>query len=406
MKDENNKISGKYKLIDEKTNNYRKDFEGLNKNQQVLLAYRKIIELRRVDDLKKELSEKEENNNISFRDLYRLISISEERKDGNYENEDLEKGKNNENLELLSIIEASDYNCGLVQALMLYTTCNSEKEYRDLYKESLISYNEILKNYKLLADELNINSSLDQCHLFTYMLWNGYYSVSKSHCYKLQERLLLPGMYSFDVIKGKGVCLSYSELLHNYLTINNKKSAILSCKVPTKKEAISCDYKPEIERNVKSNISSKVFTSIIMCIFKRMINQTGNHSITLVEENDKLFCYDPTNLFVLNLIDENTASIINGKGNFDIKPLSTLITQSNADPNHLFEKLLYDDIKQAFTRKEIIYSFENIMELIKNNINLLDDAYDNIHSNLEIIDKQTEEIGGRFKALKKLKQNK
>lgn len=32
MKDENNKINEKIKLIDEKSNNYKKEFEGLNKN--------------------------------------------------------------------------------------------------------------------------------------------------------------------------------------------------------------------------------------------------------------------------------------------------------------------------------------------------------------------------------------
>lgn len=289
---------------------------------------------------------------------------------------------------------------------MLYTACNSDKKYKDLYKESLISYNKILKNYKLLANELNIDNSLDLSHLFTYMLWNEYYSVSKSHCYKLQERLLLPGMYSFDVIKGKGVCLAYAELLHNYLATCGKKSSVLSCKIPTKKKEISYNYRPEIERVVKSNISSKIFTEIIMFIFKKIVNQNGNHAITLIEENNKFFCYDPTNLFVLNLIDENTASIINGKGVFDIKPLSTLKLQPNSDPNQLFEKLLYGNIEPAFTKKEIIFSFENIMELIKSNINLLDDAYDNIHSELEIIDKQTNEFGGKLKALKKLKENK
>ena len=34
-----------------------------------------------------------------------------------------------------------------------------------------------------------------------------------------------------------------------------------------------------------------------------------------------------------------------------------------------------------------------------------DDAYDNIHSDLEYIDKQIDEIGGNYKALKKLKVN-
>lgn len=78
-------------------------------------------------------------------------------------------------------------------------------DYKELYKESLICYNKILENYSILAQELNINNSLELSHLFAYMLWNGYYSVTKKHVYKLQERMMLPGMHSFDVIKGKEI---------------------------------------------------------------------------------------------------------------------------------------------------------------------------------------------------------
>ena len=81
----------------------------------------------------------------------------------------------------------------------------------------------------------------------------------------------------------------------------------------------------------------------------------------------------------------------------------TFIIDSNSDPNHLYEKLLSENVKPALSRKEFIFSFENLIEIINKNISLLDDAYDNIHKDLEYIDRQTDEIGGSYKALKKRK---
>ena len=345
------------------TSVYKKEFENLTDYEKKLLAYRKIIGL-----------------------------VGEE-----------EKFFSNEMDEIFSIIKASDYSIGFIEALMTYAMCDDAYENKKIFSESLISYNKILENYRLLAEELNIDNSLDLSHLFTYMLWNGYYSVSGKHSYKLQDRLLLTGMNSFDVIKGRGVCLAYSELLHNYLTVCGIKSAILNCRVPTKKNAISSDYRPDIKRNIGSSFSSKISSKMAYVFLNGLINKIGNHAVTLIYENDKLFVYDPTNLYVLNVINESTASIINGKGSFEIKPFSSLMLEPNSDPNMLFNMLVSNNIEPAFTRKEVIFSFENIMELIQSNIQLLDDAYHNIHSELVIIDKQTDEFGGYSKVLRRIK---
>lgn len=368
-------IDKKAQLVAEKAEIYKKDFEGLSKKHQKLLAYRKIIELA------------QNNKSTEYT---------------------LENSKDNVVLELndeiKAIMEASDYNCGLIGPLVLNSMQNRAKDIKELYKKSLDSYTKVLENYKLLAKELNIHNSLELSHLFTYMLWNGYYSVNKTHCYKLKGRLLLSTMNSFDVIRGQGVCLAYAQLLHDYLTTCDKKSSLMTCKVPTRKKTVSCNYRPEIERTIENNFGSILSSKIGMIFFRWLINKIGNHAVTLAEENDKLFVYDPTNIFVLNVTGENKASIINGKGDFELKPFSSLIFQPDSDPNKLFEKLLFDSIEPAFTRQEIIFSFENIMELLNNNIKLLDDAYDNIHSELEVINKQTNEIGGNFKALKKMKK--
>lgn len=370
--EKNKELNKKDVLIEKIAERYKEKFKGLTEKEQRLFVYRCVIEIGKNNDF-----------------------VKENLKEIELEPTDL----------LRALVRASEYNAGMFSSLILYAMCGNDEKYKSLYAESLNSYKKVLENYKLLANELKLESALDISHLFTYMLWNGYYSVTKTHSYKLQERLLLPGMYSFDVIKGKGVCLAYAELLRNYLTICDKKSALLDCKVPTGKNDISYDYRPQINRGEGTNRSTKILNKLITPLLEGLTNKTGNHAVTLIEDNGKMFIYDPTNLYVLNVIDEATATIINGKGNFNIKPFSTLVITPDSDPNQLFEKLVRGNINPAFTRKEVIFSFENMMELIKNNINLLDDAYDNIHHELKVIDRQTDEIGGKFKALKKIKSN-
>lgn len=357
--------------LEQRVEELNQQFKDLTKVQKELLLYRIIVETGKIEDNSKGFNSFRYNQDINLD-------------------------------ELLCLIEAA--NIGFFKPLIAYAMRDYKLKYQEIYKESLICYNNILENYKKLAQELKVNSSLDLSHLLTYMLWNGYFSVNKEHFYKLQERLLLPGMYSFDVIKGKGVCLAYAELLHNYLSTCEKDSSILICKVPTEKKAIICDYRPQIERNVKSNTSSRIFSSFMMFFLGGLINKFGNHAITLIEENGKIYAYDPTNLYALNIKDASTASLINGKGEFQIRPLMTLITDPHSDPSHIYEKLSLGEVKPAFSRKEFIFSFENLIELVNNNVGLLDDAYDNIHSDLEYIDRQTDEIGGKYKALRKIKR--
>lgn len=367
MSEENKEVD----VIDSLVAEYKKDFKGLSEKQQTLLALRKVSELKCNND-KRDILDKEPDN--------------------------LDK--------ILAIIKASDFNSGILKPLILYFQNNDEssEKINKLYESSLISYQKVLENYKGLALELNINKALELSHLYSYMLWNGYFSISKEHSYKLQGRLLLPNMNSFDVIKGRGVCLAYAELLYRYLNVCGKEASLLNCKVPTSKKDITCNYRPEIERKVQNSRLSIISNKALAFLLKGIIGKIGNHAVTLIEENNKVFIYDPTNLYVLNVIDENTANIINGKGQFELKPFTTLSLNPQADPNHLFEKILSDNIDESFTRREVIDSFENTMDLIQNNINLLDDAYDNIHKELENIDRETEELSGRSKVLKKLKK--
>lgn len=359
------------KKVEEIIEVYKNEFCGLTEEQATLKLYRKIVELSKyVVQMKAGQKEFEESYSMLFK-----------------------------------LLKAYDKNLSTAKglpSLLLYTryTDSDIMHEKEFYQDSIMSLQKVLENYKLLAQTLGIDNALDLSHLFTYMLWNGYYSVTKNHCYSSKNRLLLMDLYSFDIIKGRGVCLEYADLLNWYLTICNKNSSAILCKV--QKETKS-NYKPEINRAIED---FSLIHKVIMILAKGFIRRAGNHAVVLIEEDDKIFAYDPTNLFVLNMIDSEHMKLINGTGQFDIKIFSSFLMLSDFDQKHILEKMLSSEITPAFTRKEIIFSFENMMERIKDNIHLLDDAYENIHSYLEIIDRQTNELGGKNKILKKqLKRN-
>ena len=180
---------------------------------------------------------------------------------------------------------------------------------------------------------------------------------------------------------------------------------MLQCKVPTKKGAIERGYTPNIHRNINIGLIAKMFFKSSQPLLKGVTNNFGNHAVTLIEDDDKLYVYDSTNLYVLNIDSYNKASIVNGSGSFELRPTKTLLLSPYADPNNLFNRLAGDDeIKEAYNEEEVKDSYEKIIEMAANNQNLINDAYDNIHSELEFINRQTDEIGNAHKVNKIIKQ--
>lgn len=272
---------------------------------------------------------------------------------------------------------------------------------KNIYQESIEHYYSVLDNYKKLAQELNLKSALELSHMMTYLLWNGYLSVNKEHCYKIKGRLLLPGLNYFDVIKGRGVCLAYSELLNSYLSVCGKESTVLICNMPLQKDAITRDYTPEIERKIEKNLKTIILNKMLFALLGRVIAKFGNHAIIMIKENENMYAYDPTNLLALNIESSARANVINGTGEVQLRPLSSLLMNPFIDPNLLFDDLLFGSVTSSLAREEFVNTFEEVLALMKNNTKLLDDAYDNIHHDLAFINQQTNEIGGSLKVLKR-----
>lgn len=358
--------------IDKSIDNITNEFDNLTDKQMILLAYRKIIEL-----------SKNTRGILNILDDESLL---------------LESIIKNDFQNIVDLIKATDGKCGIIKPFILYLSFiyNETEKYKKTYEKSIINYYEMLNKYKDLALELKLKNAHEISMLFSYMMWNGYYSVDKKYSYKLQDRLLIPGLYSFDIIRGNGVCLSHSQLLSDYLNVCSKKSSFISCNFELNETSNLNTFKPSIRRVHNIDIRLKFISTILSSLLCTKNSKNGNHSVTLIEDDNKFYVCDSTNLYFAQIEDDSIATIINGSGKYYLKPLSSPFSLPYTDFNHLYEKVLESDKKDAYTFSKIICDYNYVVALARQNIRLLNDAYADVHHNLEFINNETNKYGNKL----------
>ena len=352
--------------------------------------------IKRAEELQYEL----EGLNEIQQKYYIYQKISELGLDSDFEKRQEEAGKDwSKTNEVLAWYKISEETTRLFAPITILALKENQVRNKKSYQEAWGSFQKVLENYKMLAEDLKLDTALEKYHLFTYLLWNGYFSKTKEHSYDKNHRKNIFGLYALDLVRGNGVCLNYADGLKKYLQTCGAESELLLCKIPTQKGKICFRYRPDIERKVKRG--SFIKTLLLAPLAPLITSKMGNHAITLIKEKDKYLAYDPTNLAVLNIKDDKKASLVTGSGNFDLKlTASFMMGDSNGA---LFAQMLEKPIVPALEAKETIFNFENTLETIKENKSLLDDAYINIHGELEFIDK---ELSQKKKQEKKLEKRK
>lgn len=240
------------------------------------------------------------------------------------------------------------------------------------------NYKEILKNTKELALELKLSNSLEICNLYTYLLWNGYFSKDKELKYQTYDRLLLPGMYSRDIMNGIGVCLNFSDMLADFINeFDCYSSASLMNKM---NKGFERHYKVDIERKI---VPEKFYRKLKSYLIKPITKKTGNHAYNLICEKGKIYIYDSTNLCISKLNNKFESSLLAGNGTSDIKPyLSYWINNSDKSIKTLDLIHTTQEFVSPYTHKNFIKAWEECLELFKQNISLLADFHDEINSNI------------------------
>ena len=296
---------------------------------------------------------------------------------------------NSENLYLLSSLFKADFLKKLNNELL---------EYRKKYYDSInYYYLDILEKLKKLSLELGLKNSLELSNMYTYLLWNGYFSKDKTNVYSIENRKVIMGLLFADIMDGIGVCLNHADMLKDFLNNCGYDSAVL---VNFASKNTKIDYKMDIERRVrKSSVSTKIMNYVLMPI----ISMIGNHAFTLIKENDRMYIYDSTNLGLLEIKEPYMASVINGEGVHKLHPYTSLLVGNgtSSEINALSGLFFNTNLSSPYDRDEFIFTCEDNISLFNKNISLLDDFYDNIKTDIVIISDITDKIEVKKRKMKK-----
>lgn len=296
-----------------------------------------------------------------------------------------------------AIVKSSGYNVSFADLKYMIEQLENTYNLKTQYKTSIESYNNLLNRYKILSKELKINSALELSIMISYLLWNGYFSITKEHKYSMKDRLYLTPL-PFDIFKGRGVCLEYSIFLRDFLLKCNKEAAIIGCKIS--KSTIKKTYTPPIKRNIKNSKINEFLYNVLCLVSSNLINAYGNHEITLIKDGEKIFAYDLTNLLVFNL-DNNRAQAVNGIGNMEVKPAQSFIIDPSNDKSNIIEKLYDKNSCLKVSEKELKYSFEKIKSILNENKNILKDMYYFAYKDIYTIVNEIDKLNIKRKSLRK-----
>ena len=248
------------------------------------------------------------------------------------------------------------------------------------------NYLNILKNYKSLADKLLIINPVEISILFSYLLWNGYFSMSKHNVFKNDNIFLLCHLYPYTIMSGTGVCLNHSILLTDYLNICGIEASPMEAYIKNRHEKPS--YIPPIERdtpNIKKEFNLNSLRSEIA--------KETNHVFTLIKENGQYYIYDPTNLMIFAIKSPTKAKCTAMNLNATLYPISSY----EIIDNDIAYKTLNSFITTS-TFKECPYNAnyfkfiaEQALEIIKQNISLLDDCYGDSHDDIHTVGQYVKE---------------
>lgn len=239
---------------------------------------------------------------------------------------------------------------------------------------TLETYKEILLKTKLLANELNLNNSLELSILYTYLLWNGYFSKDKKLMHKNKGRIVIPGMYAQDIMSGIGTCLNFSDMLTDFLNQFDLKCATL---ISVWNQNIIYNYQKNIRRNIYTYSNNTGQTKLSL---RKKI--TGTHAFNLIKENKKYYVYDSANLCAFMIKNKKTGIMISGDDRISLKPYTSYAYNFSDKALNLlsdFEKT--KTFESPYNSEEFIKTWEYCLNLLNNNT-FLDDYYEEVKDNI------------------------
>ena len=272
----------------------------------------------------------------------------------------------------------------------------SEKLKTEMNSYFLEEQNKILSIYKNVAISLGIKDTLNLSNYFTYLLWNGYFSITGEHIYKLKDRLITD-LYGIEVFQGKGVCVNYSSLLQSFLELCNKNAQVVICNVDKNKINRKDEDKPKIERKFDIKVSDH-FKHVLLSPIKLGRQDIGNHAITMIYGEKGPYYYDATNIFVLNPKGRDNSTLINGEGTMPLKLNSYFfLPTSPFIKRNIIDLVVRNKSFDTYTKPEVKESLDEIIKLLDSNKELLAEAYFEARPHMENICEKIDENKEDFK---------
>ena len=225
------------------------------------------------------------------------------------------------------------------------------RENEDYYRY----YKSIIKKISLLINELKIEDPFLICQSFIYLLWSGYFSIERNYAYSTNGLIISSHCIGATVMTGKGKCCNNAYMLNDVLDNLNIASLHISCAT------------------------------------KRFVKGGHNHSITSFYDGDRIYFCDPTqdgflyycDYFKAKEYDDSCKEIIIYK---DGLPYTENITKEYFD---MFVNEPFREHKTNLkTDNDISLVKEESFDLLNSNICLLEDFYNDVYNDIEMVCKK------------------
>lgn len=232
---------------------------------------------------------------------------------------------------------------------------NNRKKYIDL----LSDYKNIINKTSILSKELKLNNSLELSILYTYLLYCGYFSQNMDFKFKDEGRKMIPGLYSYDIMTGIGVCLNISDMLKDLLNNSGFKSSIMA----------NYEYKNNPIEWLKLSKEN-----------------SWNHAFNLIKENEKLYIYDPTNFKLVRIINIESACGIGNNCKFKLFPYESYFVNTRQEEIDLLDEFIKtSDFISPYDTDDFNNAKYNCLETVRYNKPLLRNYYDSTKENVNNI---------------------
>lgn len=157
------------------------------------------------------------------------------------------------------------------------------------YKELKEMYDEIIKNTSSMLKELNVSDPTTLFALYVYLYRSGY--LSYNHLFKYSNNMKdFPLLQGIDVVRGTGVCRSISSFFTDLCIEQGLNASNISVNT-TSATCRGLQKMSPIE--LAEDKQSQKFVKTVSTLTKLI--PLPNHLITLVEDNEMCYIFDPTN---------------------------------------------------------------------------------------------------------------